>query len=79
MKIVALPTGKQHCIHGPCVNVPCGLDTICTILPRMPTECELIPLKFKRRLGYCSNYMYGYISPERVLQALLWLKANNPL
>ena len=33
MKLVALPTGKQRCIHGPAVNVPSKLDSICNLLP----------------------------------------------
>ena len=28
MKMVALPSGKQRCIHGPAVNVPTKLDNI---------------------------------------------------
>ena len=47
MKMVALPSGKQCCIHGPAVNVPSKLDTICTLLPRLPSQTELIPLKLK--------------------------------
>ena len=38
MKMVALPTGKQRCIHGPAVNVPSKLDNVCTLLPRMPSK-----------------------------------------
>ena len=37
MKMVALPSGKQRCIHGPAVNVPSKLDSICTMLPRLPS------------------------------------------
>ena len=33
MKMVALPTGKQRSIHGPAVNVPSKVDTICEVLP----------------------------------------------
>jgi len=29
MKMVALPSGKQRSIHGPAVNVPSKVDTIC--------------------------------------------------
>ena len=79
MKMVALPSGKQRCIHGPAVNVPSKVDTICTVLPRLPSETELIPLKLKRKLAYRGHYMYDYISPEKVLTALRWLKQNNPL
>ena len=62
MKMVALPSGKQRCIHGPAVNVPSKVDTICTVLPRLPSETELIPLKLKRKLAYRGHYMYDYES-----------------
>ena len=52
MKMVALPSGKQRCIHGPAVNVPSKLDSICTMLPRLPSQSELIALKLKRQLAY---------------------------
>ena len=79
MKMVALPSGKQRFIHGPAVNVPSKIDTICTVLPHLPSETELIPLKLKCKLAYRGHYMYDYISPEKVLTALRWLKENNPL
>ena len=79
MEMVALPSGKQRSIHGPAVNVPSRLDTICSVLPRLPSQTELIPLKLKRKLVYRKHYMYDFISPEKVLNALRWLKANNPL
>lgn len=79
MKMVALPSGKHRCIHGPAVNVPSKLDSICTMLPRLPSQSELIALKLKRKLTYRSHYMYNYISPERAMKALVWLKNNKPL
>ena len=79
MKMVALPSGKQRSIHGPAVNVPSKVDTICTVLLCLPSETELVPLKLKRKLAYTGHYMYDYISPEKVLSALRWLKQNNPL
>ena len=79
MKMVALPSGKQRCIHGPAVNVPSKLDGICTMLPRLPSQSELIPLKLKCKLAYKGHYMYDYVTPENVLNALRWLKAHNPL
>ena len=79
MKMVALPSGKQRSIHGPAVNVPSKVDTVCTVLPRLPSQTELIPLKLKRKLTYRGHYMYNYITPEKVLNALRWLKANNLL
>ena len=51
MNLVALPSGKQRSIHGPAVNVPSKLDTVCSLLPRMPNEV-MIPLKLKRKFRY---------------------------
>ena len=79
MKMVALPSGKQRCIQGPAVNVPSKLDSLCSMLPRLPTESELIAFKLKQKLKYKGHYMYDYVSPEKLINALRWLKANNPL
>ena len=79
MKMVALPSGKQRCIHGPAVNVPSKIDRVCTMLPRLPSECELVPLKLKRKLAYKGHYLYDYVSPQKLINALRWLKTNNPL
>ena len=48
MKMVALPSGKQRSMHGPAVNVPSKVDTICAVLPRLPSQTELVPLKLKQ-------------------------------
>ena len=79
MKMVALPSGKQRSIHGPAVNVPSKLDSLCTMLPRLPSQSELIALKLKRKLKYKGHYMYDYVSPEKLATALTWLKANKTL
>ena len=79
MKMVALPSGKQRSIQGPAVNVPSKVDTICNMLPRLPSQSELVPLKLKRKLAYRGHYMYDYITPQKLLDALTFLKANNPL
>ena len=71
MKIVALPCGKQCCIHGPAVNVPTTIGFICSLLPRLPSQLELIPLKLKRKLCYKGHYLYNYVSPEKVFNTLL--------
>ena len=79
MKMVALPSGKQRSIHGPAVNVPSKVDTICDVLPRLPSQSELVPLKLKRKVAYKGHYMYDYIRPQKLLDALRYLKVNNPL
>ena len=43
MKMVALPSGKQRCIHGPAVNVPSELDSVCTVLPRLLLKVNSFP------------------------------------
>ena len=78
MKMVALPSGKQRRIHGPAVNVPSKIDCVCTMPPRLPSDCELVPLKLKRsyptKVTICI-----YVSPQKLINALKWLKAQNPL
>ena len=79
MKLVSLPKGKQIAIHGPAVNVSTNLDTICNLLPRIPTESQLIPFKLKRRLQYKGHYMFQSVRPDKIMIALKWLKENNEL
>ena len=79
MKMVALPSGKQRSIHGPAVNVPSKVDTICDVLPRLPSQSELVPLKLKRKVAYRGHFMYDYLTPQKPLDGLRLLKANNPL
>ena len=79
MKMVALPCGKQRAIHGPAVNVPTDLHPVCELLPRLPSQAQLVPMKLKRKLCYKRHYMYEYVQPTKIMVALEWLKANNPL
>ena len=79
LKMVALPCGKQRAIHGPAVNVPTDLTPVCTLLPRLPSQTQMVPMKLKRKLCYKGHYMYQDIRPAKVLAALQWLKSNNPL
>ena len=79
MKLIALPRGKQQGIHGPAVNVPTDLDVVCDIFPRLPDQCQIIPLKLKRKIEYKKAYMKDYVRPQVILMALQWLKEHNPL
>ena len=45
----------------------------------LDSQSELIPLKLKRKLSYKRHYMYDYVTPEKILNALRWLKLHNPL
>ena len=79
MKLVSLPRGRQVGIQGPAVNVPTDFDMVCEQFPRLPTECQIVSLKLKRKLEYRKAYIHDYVCPDKVLKALEWLKENNPL
>ena len=78
MKMMALPCGKQKAIHSPAVNVPTDLHPVCDLLPMLPSQAQIVPMKLKRRLCYKGYYMYEYVRPAKVLAALEWLKNKNP-
>ncbi|XP_035687700.1 uncharacterized protein LOC118423592 [Branchiostoma floridae] len=79
MKLVGLPKGGQKSIHGSAVNVPSKLQSVMSLLPRLPATAEVVPLKLKRKLIYKGHHMYEFIRPSRVTEAIKWLKQNNPL
>ena len=76
MKLVALPAGKHRKIIGPVVNIRSKLDTICNLLP---SDSEILLLEFKRKVCYKGHYIYGHVSPQKLRNALAWIKLNNPL
>ena len=78
MTIHSLPKGGQGKITGPCVNVPADLVPICDLLSWLPDEINLIAIKLKRKLVYKGYHMYDFICPDIVMNALLWLRENNP-
>ena len=65
--------GGHYQVNGPCVNVPKQLDQVLKMLPRMPSELQLHPLKLKCKLEYKSH-----IQKDRVIGAIAWLKQHNP-
>ncbi|XP_053378668.1 uncharacterized protein LOC128548229 [Mercenaria mercenaria] len=79
MKLIALPKERQSAIKGVVVNIPLEVDTVVKSLPRTPNQAGLLPFKLKRKIKYNGHYTFQYIRPERVMNALLWLKDNNPL
>ena len=64
-------------MSGPPVNVPTTLDQVINMLPRMPNQLQLYPIKLKRKLEYKSHYMYDVIRKDHVIAALTWLKKHN--
>lgn len=69
MKILALPRGRQKSIHGTVVNVPVDTSHTCSLLPRMPTNSGLIPVKLKRKLEYRGHVEFQKVSPELYLHS----------
>ena len=64
-------------VNGPPVNVPATLDQIIEILPCMPCDLQLHPMKLKLKLEYKSDYMYDMICSDHIISAITWLKEHN--
>ena len=69
--------GDHYKVNCPPVNVPATLDQIIEILPCMPSELQLHPVKLKGKLEYKSHYMYDMINRDHVISAIKWLKEHN--
>ena len=64
-------------MNGPPVNVPTTLDHGINILPCIPQQLHVQPLKLKQKLEYKSHYMYDMIRKDKIIGALTWLKQHN--
>ena len=69
--------GGHYKVNGPPVNVPATLDQIIDIMPHMPSNLQLHPIKLKFKLQYKIHYMYDMIHRDHVISALTWLKEHN--
>ena len=65
--------GRHYKVNGPPVYVPVKLDHIIEILPHMPNQLQLCPIKLKRKLEY-KSHMYDIVQKDKVIGALTWLK-----
>ncbi|CAC5381739.1 unnamed protein product [Mytilus coruscus] len=77
--MIALPKGRQSSIKGAVVNIPVNEQSVCSVLPRTPDQAGFIPIKLKRLIQFKSYEKFENIRLEKVLEALHWLQANNPL
>ena len=68
--------GGHYKVNSPPVTVPATLDQIIDILPCMPSELQLYPVKLKYKLEYKSHYMYDMICRDHVINAITWLKEH---
>ena len=69
--------GGHDKVNGPPVNIPATLVQIIDILPHMPNELQLHPVKLKCKLKYKSHYMYDMICRDHVMSAITWVKQHN--
>ncbi|XP_062600308.1 uncharacterized protein LOC134261943 [Saccostrea cucullata] len=78
MKLLSLPKGGQKGVKGQVVNVPSNISSITTSLPRTINEAQMVKVKLKRKLSYKGHYQYEWVRPEKVKEAIEFLKRNNP-
>ncbi|XP_028408493.1 uncharacterized protein LOC114531049 [Dendronephthya gigantea] len=78
-KIIVMPKGQQKKVSGAICNVPVDCDQTCNVLPRPPEMSGIIMLKLKRKLEFRGHVYFQAVRPQQVLNALNWLKQNNPL
>ena len=78
-KIVIMPKGQQRKIKGAICNVPVECEETCRVLPRPSSSSEIILLKLKRKLEFRGHIYFQAVRPQLLLNALNWLKNNNPL
>ena len=53
--------GAHYKVNGPPVNVPITLNQVIDMLPCMPQQLQIHPLKLKWKLEYKSHYIYDVI------------------
>ena len=78
-KIIVMPKGQQKKVKGAICNVPVECDDTCKVLPRPPERSGIIMLKLKRKLEFRGDVYFLAVRPQFILNALNWLKLNNPL
>lgn len=79
MKIIALRVSDFAALRGHCSNVAMPNTSVCELLPRLPNNAQIIPIKLKRKLAFKGHIDFKLININRLETALNWLKANNPL
>ena len=68
--IVMRKYGGHYKMNGAPVNVPATLDHVLDVLPRMPNQLQLHPVKLKRRIQYKSHYMYDMVYRDEIIGVL---------
>ena len=85
MKMVILPRGGQRAVQGQVINFPSDVDGIVSQLPRPPSGEDIVYVQRPDSMTEveCQSVEHGarYLrcSYSRAMEALGWLKRNNPL
>ena len=74
MRIYIKP-GGQRGYSGHCINLPQNINELALVLPRYPKDLSIIVIKVK---GKDNTFKDVNVRREKVHNALLWLKCNNP-
>ena len=85
MKMVILPRGGQRAVRGQVINFPSDVDGIVSHLPRPPSGEDIVYVQRpdsttemeSQSVEHGAQYLRCRYS--RVMEALGWLKRNNPL
>lgn len=81
IKVRELPKTRMNSINDRVVNVPIEDDDIIrevTSLPRTEKNSGLVTVRLKRKLAMKTYHKKGYIRPEKIYAALVYLKNNHP-
>ena len=68
--------GQFSKLKGAIVDVPVDVSEA---IKKLPCTDNLILLKLKKKLSFRSHVCFETISTTKLLNALIYLKANNPL
>ena len=85
MKMVILPRGGQRAVRGQVINFPSDVDGIVSQLPRPPSGKDIVYVQRPDSTTEmeCQSVEHGArhlrCRYSRVMEALGWLKRNNPL
>ena len=72
-----LPRSGQISVIGNVVNVPSDVNKTTRVLPRKHNDNARILVKLKWRLAYKQHYLYEFIRPNKVIEAIMWLTKTN--
>ena len=77
-KIVPLIKGSQVSARGPVICVAADIQSTTDKLPRTLDSEGLLKVKLKRKMCYKGYHLYQHARPNKIRQALKFLKENHP-